>query len=294
MNGSGIWPASARASVRMLSISARSVSISSIWLASEARSLVDHRRILRERELHLAAHGGERRAQLVRERRAELPHLAHRLLEARERVVERPRDVVELVRDAAHRHAARERADVDGTRRRGHRGQRTQREAGEPPGHEDGRRASRAAGATAAGRGSATSAASMSASEMPTCSRYVRPSPGNLAVRDAQPSESVVHVDRLERRGRTSAPPQASGAGRAAIRPGDSTTSRPLSRVVDLVVARRVVNERGLLVVARRRTGRRPCRRLRAGSRGAHWSAPSAAGRRRPRASVRAWCRRSR
>jgi hypothetical protein len=64
---------------------------------------------------------------------AELPHLANRMFEAAERVVERGGDVLEFVLDAACRHAPLECAHIDLARVGGEHGQGPQRESREPP-----------------------------------------------------------------------------------------------------------------------------------------------------------------
>ena len=82
--------------------------MSSIWLASERCRLAVACRP--QRQLDLTAQRRQRRAQLVCERRAELPHLADRVLESAERVVEGLRHFLELVADAARGQPTLERA----------------------------------------------------------------------------------------------------------------------------------------------------------------------------------------
>ena len=103
----------------MWSISRVSRSISSIWLASRraAAGLASRRP---RGQLDLAAKRGQRRAQLVRQRGAELAHLADRVFEPAERLVEGVRHPIQFVAHAANRQPPLERRHVDLARRRRH------------------------------------------------------------------------------------------------------------------------------------------------------------------------------
>ena len=96
-------------------MSRASVSSSSSWSVSAWRYCSTDMCCI-SGELGSAAKRGERRAELVRERGAELPHLADGLLEPAERVVEGVRHLVELVLRAAQRQPP-----VRGRRRRSRR-----------------------------------------------------------------------------------------------------------------------------------------------------------------------------
>jgi len=91
-----------------------------------------------ERQFGLAAKDGERRPQFVRERSAELPHLAHRMLDPCERVVEGSGHLIELVAGAAHGESSIEVRDADGLRRTSQLRQGGQSAPGQPAARERG------------------------------------------------------------------------------------------------------------------------------------------------------------
>ena len=93
---------------------------------------------LPERHFDLPAQRGERRAQLVREGGTELPHLADRALEPRQRFVERVGDFVQFVAGPAHRQPQTKVRDVDFPRGGGKSCERRQREARHPSPREHG------------------------------------------------------------------------------------------------------------------------------------------------------------
>ena len=68
------------------------------------------------RELDIASQRRQGRAQLVRERRTELPHLAHRLLQARERLVERRDHRIEFIACPTRRQPPLQGRHIDGAR----------------------------------------------------------------------------------------------------------------------------------------------------------------------------------
>ena len=125
-------------------------------LAGQRRAARPRRGPSAQRQLDLAAQRRERRAQLVGERGAELPHLADRVLEPRQRVVERasPRRRARRARRASAARRSSVRTSISRAAPASAR-ERPQREAGQPPRprarpSEERRRAA----ATAAGRDS--------------------------------------------------------------------------------------------------------------------------------------------
>jgi hypothetical protein len=90
------------------------------------------------RHLDVAPQRGQRRAELVGERGAELPHFTDRMFESGQRVVERRRHHVELVARAADGQPRAEVPDVDGSGHVGEIDQRPEGDAGQPSADHEG------------------------------------------------------------------------------------------------------------------------------------------------------------